>query len=99
VIREILYVLSRRGRLEDGLTLARHVVALFPDLLPVTRQDMLGAFALLRRYPRLSVRDAVHAATVLRNGVSAIISVDSDFDQISEIRRIAPAMISRGDTR
>jgi uncharacterized protein len=93
VIQEILYVLARRGRREDGLILARYVADLFPDLLPITREDVLGACDLLQRYPRLSVRDAIHAATVLRNGLSAIVSVDSDFDQISEIRRIAPGSI------
>jgi uncharacterized protein len=86
-------VLARRGRREDGLMLARHVADLFPDLLPIAREDVLGACDLLRRYPRLSVRDAIHAATVLRNGLSAIVSVDSDFDQISEIRRIAPGLV------
>lgn len=98
VIQEILYVLGRRGRLGDALTLAHHVAALFPDLLPVTRDDMLTAFTLLRRYPRLPVRDAIHAATVVRNGLSAVISVDTDFDQVREVRRVPPALILRGNT-
>ena len=90
VVQEILYVLARRGWREDALELARHVTALFPDLLAVTRDDMMGACDLLRRYPRLSVRDAVHVATMLRNGLATVVSVDSDFDQASEIRRVAP---------
>ena len=90
VIQEILYVLSRRGRREDAVTLARYVASLFPDLLPVTRADTLGACDLIRRYPRLSVRDAIHAATMLRNGLRQLISVDEDFDQIPEIRRVEP---------
>src|SRR5712691_10533232 len=76
VVQEIIYVLSRRGRREDAVTLARHVASLFPDLLPVTREDMLEACDLVRRYPGLPVRDAVHAATMLRNGLKQIISVD-----------------------
>jgi predicted nucleic acid-binding protein len=93
VLQEILYVLARRGRRADGLTLAQHVAALFPDLLPVMRDDLLVACDLLRRYPSLPVRDAVHAATMLRNGLREVISVDQDFDQIEEIRRIAPATV------
>ena len=90
VIQEILYVLVRRGRSDDGVALARHVAALFPDLLPVTGEDMRRACDLVERYPKLSVRDAVHAATMLSNGLKQVISVDEDFDQIREIRRVAP---------
>lgn len=90
VIQEILYVLSRRGRRDDALTLARHLASLFPDLLAVTRDDVLGACGLLRRYSRLSVRDALHVGTMLRNGMKTIVSVDPDFDQVSEIYRIPP---------
>lgn len=90
VIQEILDVLVRRGRGEDGVALARHVAALFPDLLPVTGEDMRRACDLIERYPRLSVRDAVHAATMLGNGLKQVISVDEDFDQVREIRRVAP---------
>jgi predicted nucleic acid-binding protein len=72
------------------VALARHVAALFPDLLPVTGEDMRRACDLIERYPELSVRDAVHAATMLGNGLKQVISVDEDFDQIREIRRVAP---------
>jgi predicted nucleic acid-binding protein len=90
VIQEILYVLTRRGRRGDALKLAGHLTALFPDLFAVTRDDVVGACELLRQYPRLSVRDAVHVGTMLRNGLQTLVSVDSDFDQVSEIRRVGP---------
>ena len=90
VVQEILYVLVRRGRRKEAVTLARHVTELFPDLLPVTREDMLSACALIQRYPRLPARDAVHAATMLRHGLKHVISVDTDFDQVRELRRIEP---------
>ena len=93
VVQEILYVLTRRGRREDALKLADHLTSLFPDLLAVTRDDVVGACELLRQYPRLSVRDAVHVGTMLRNGIKTVVSVDSDFDQVSEIRRVAPGAV------
>ena len=93
VVQEILYVLTRRGRRKEGLTLARNVEALFPDLLPVTRDDIREALHLLEEHPRLSVRDAVHAATMLRNGLQNVASVDADFDQILGIQRIAPGLV------
>jgi uncharacterized protein len=90
VVQEILYVLTRRDRRQDALSLARSLIALIPDLLPVTRADMSDACDLLRKYPRLPVRDAVHASTMLRNGVLTVVSVDPNFDQIREVRRILP---------
>ncbi len=91
VLQEILYVLSRRGRREDGVALARNVAALFPELLSVTREDMDMAFELALRHPHLPVRDAVHAGTMLRSGLKRVISVDEDLDQIPEIERVDPA--------
>jgi predicted nucleic acid-binding protein len=66
---------------------------LFPDLLPVTRDDILEACNLIRRYPRLPVRDAVRAATMTRNGIRRIIRVDTDFDAIAGIRRLDPTSV------
>ena len=93
VIQEILYVLIRRGRRIEALKLANDLTSLFPDLLAVTRDDMLSACGLLQQHPRLSVRDAVHISTMLRNGLRTVVSVDSDLDQVSEIRRIDPGAI------
>ena len=56
----------------------------------VTRDDVVGACALLRQYPGLSVRDAIHVATMLRNGLKTVVRVDPDFDQVSAIRRVSP---------
>lgn len=94
IVQELLYVLTRRGLREQALALARSVTALFPDLLPVTRDDMAAACDLLQSHPRLSVRDAVHAATMLRNGMRTVVSLDADFDELSEIRRVAPASLA-----
>ena len=90
VVQELLYVLTRRGRRDEALKLARYLTVLFPDLLAITPADLEGACALLRRYSRLSVRDAVHVGTMLHNGLRTVVSVDPDFDQVSEIRRVAP---------
>ena len=90
VVQEVMFVLVRRGRLRNGLRLARDVLALFPGLFLVTRQDMLRACGLLERYPRLPVRGAIHVATMLNNGLQTVVSVDADFDQVVEIRRVAP---------
>ena len=46
--------------------------------------------ALLQRYESLQARDIVHVATCLENRIDTIVSTDEGFDQVSEIRRLAP---------
>ena len=88
VVQEILYVLYRRDLAAAGQKLARNALILFPDLLPITRADMLTACDLLERYPGIPTRDAVHAASVLNNGLSAIITADSHFKDLAEVRYV-----------
>ncbi len=90
VVQELLFVLTRRRRRREALKLASDVTSLFPNLLPVTREDVMIALDLLQRYQHLSARDAIHAATMLGNRIATIISVDAGFDQLREIRRVAP---------
>jgi uncharacterized protein len=90
VLQEILHVLSRRGKTDEATRLVGYVAALFPDMLPVGREDVLEACKLIRRDAKISVRDAIHAATMMRNGLKRIVSIDLDFDRIPGIRRIEP---------
>lgn len=91
VVQEILYVLVRRGFREKALVLAGEILQLFPELLPVTRPDMRRTMELLQQHPDVSVRDAVHVATMWNNGIRQIVSADRDFDRIGRIERLDPA--------
>lgn len=88
VIQEILHVLSRRDRRETALQLARHTLDLLGPLLPVNQVDIATACDLMDRHPALPVRDAIHAATMLNNGISAIVTADGHFEGIQGIRHI-----------
>ncbi len=93
VVQELIYVLSRRGRPADALKLATRTIALFPALLPVTRDDMTDACALVEQHPDLPPRDAVHAATMRNNGLHAIVTADPHFDAIPGVRRLGPSQV------
>ena len=93
VVQELLYVLWRRGLAEKGIRLARDVIALFPELLPQTRDDLSDACGLLSRNPGLTPRDAVHVATMRRHGIETILTADVHFDGIPGIRRVDPARV------
>ena len=91
VVQEILYVLIRRGLKEKALVLAGEILHLFPELLPVTRPDMQRTTELLREHPDIQVRDALHVATMLNNGIGRIVSADRDFEKISGVHWLNPA--------
>lgn len=90
VVQEVLYVLTRRGARDKAAGAARAVLALFPSMLAVTPDDLASACELLQRSGAVSVRDAIHAATMLRAGLADVLSADRDFDSIAELRRIDP---------
>lgn len=70
VIQELLYVLARKQRVEDGIRLARSAMALVPELLPIRQVEMVRACDLLGRHGTLSVRAAIHGATILNRGLT-----------------------------
>lgn len=91
VVQEVLHVLSRRQRRTEALVMAEALFAVFPDLLAVGRRDMELAASLLATHAQASVRDAVHVATAVANGLLVIVSVDADLDALPEIERRLPA--------
>jgi PIN domain. len=56
-------------------------------------QDTDRALELLKTFPAITSRDAIHAATMINNGIKQILSTDTHFDLIPEIRRIDPAKV------
>ncbi len=90
VVQEILYVLTRRGLRTQAIALARNILTVFPALLEVGANEMNAACDLLESTPELPPRDAVHAATMLTHEIATIISADTRFDQLTQLKRIAP---------
>lgn len=87
VLQEILYRYAALARLD----LAREVYELFVQIcsvvLPVTLADTDRAKDLLVAGDGPSVRDALHAAVMLNNGVRRIATFDMAFDRIDDIER------------
>jgi predicted nucleic acid-binding protein len=90
VAQEILhrYLAIRRPDIADAL--ARSTLDTFAPVLPITHALMRRVPDLARRYPALSARDAIHVATCIHEGITEIVSTDRGFDQVAEVRRIAP---------
>jgi predicted nucleic acid-binding protein len=90
VVQEVLYVVTRRGLRDQAISLARSILTVFPALLEVGAREMAAACDLMGSTPELAPRDAVHAATMLSHEIAVIVSADTHFDELAEVRRIAP---------
>lgn len=84
---EFFWKLNREKGHNAALSCTKALMEL-PNLrvLAVDENVMLRAVTLLDKY-NLSIRDAIHAAAALENGISEIISEDSDFDSIPDLKR------------
>ena len=58
-------------------------------LLKVDLEIVSQAQTLLEKY-NLKPRDAIHAATAIRNGIDKIMSYDEDFDALPSLVRVSP---------
>jgi uncharacterized protein len=92
VIQEILYRYGALGRHADAVTMATDLLALVPDVYPVTPADVQAAVAFYQQYAPHGVRsrDVIHAAVMLNNGMTEIISADRHFDLMAGIHRTDP---------
>ncbi|PIN93209.1 hypothetical protein COU54_04035 [Candidatus Pacearchaeota archaeon CG10_big_fil_rev_8_21_14_0_10_31_24] len=84
---EILYVLKKKIGREKALEETRAFINI-PNLIfiPVDRAVISKAQNLSENY-NLNPRDAIHAATAIINRCESILSDDSDFDKVKELKR------------
>ncbi len=90
VLQEILYRYFSIKQLPTAETAYSTLIEICDDILPITRHDMDLALDLLKKYPPITSRDAVHAAVMINHDIKKIISADTHFDLIPDIRRIPP---------
>ena len=88
VLQEILY--RYVGQRELGIAHAVYdlFVQLCPVVFPVTLADTDRARDLACDGAGVSVRDAIHAAVMLNNGVGRIATFDAGFDHVEGIERM-----------
>lgn len=90
ILQEVLYRYRSINRWDLGAEmydLAREVV---PVVLPITVEITDAARGLMEIHRQLKSRDAIHAATVMVNGLDSICSYDADFSRIAGVVRIQP---------
>jgi len=91
VFQEILYRYLHIGEREKGF----RVFDLFyrimlGNILPIEDMAIQLARELAEQYPAMSPRDLIHLAVMLHQNIQTIITTDTGFDSVKEIRRIDP---------
>ena len=94
VLQEILYRYFSMGRGTLGEIAYQSMIEFCTDIFPVRVVDTDKALEILKMVNGITSRDAIHAATMMNNGIKEIISTDPHFDLIHEIKRIDPAKLS-----
>lgn len=91
VLQEILHryvAIDRRDAIQPAFDA---LLALVDDVLPVDRDAVESAKAIVLGRNRLSARDAIHAAVMKQHGIVRILSLEAGFDGLPDVERISGA--------
>ncbi len=91
VIQELAYHFRGLHLMSKGLKMAEELLEFVEAVLPVTRKEAARSLELLRAYPFLLPRDAVHIAVMESAGLTRIVTADRHFDRVVGIERVDPA--------
>jgi uncharacterized protein len=89
VLQEILHRYAAIARRDAIAPAFEAILAVVDEVFPIELTDVERARDVLLAAPRLSARDALHAAVMQRHGVEAILTFDVGFDALPGIRRLA----------
>ena len=87
VLQEILHVYSARKERRKGFDTVDDLLVLFPNPIPLGREEIETARDLMRAYSFLGARDAIHAAVVQTHDLEGIVTADKVFDRIKGLKR------------
>ena len=96
VLQEILHRYFSIGKPDIAEIAYSSVIKLCVAILPVTLRETDLALELMKEIPSVTSRDAIHAATMMNNGIKEIISTDNHFDLMRRVRRIDPRKFRLG---
>lgn len=86
-LQEILHVYGARNERRKGFDTLDDLLLIFPNPIPIGREEIEEARDLIRQYHFLVARDAIHAAVVRIHALDGIISADKAFDRIKGLNR------------
>ena len=93
LLQEVLYVYSYRAERAQALQVFDRLLGIFPDPLPIGREEAVKARELLGKYGHLSPRDAVHLAVALTLGLEGVVTADRGMAQVTEVTCFDPRQL------
>jgi len=87
LLQEILHVYDAREERAKGFDAIDDLLVLFPNPIPIAREEIETARDLMHAYSFLGARDAIHAAVVQTHDLEGIITADKVFDRIKGLKR------------
>jgi hypothetical protein len=89
VFQELLYrYLHLRQREKGFLIFDAFYGIMHGRVLSIADTDIQRARTLAEQYPNLSPRDLLHLSVMLDHGITEILTADTDFDTVQEVRRL-----------
>ena len=88
VLQEILHryaAIARRAAIQPAFDA---ILAVVDEVLPIDRDTVERAKAIVLARHQLSARDAIHVAVMERHGIGRILSFDNGFDGLPGIERL-----------
>lgn len=86
-LQEILHLYSLRGERRKGFRTLENLLVLFPNPIPIGREEIEKARDLMLDHAFLGARDAIHAAVVVSHDLEGIITADKAFDGVRGVKR------------
>jgi predicted nucleic acid-binding protein len=90
VVQEFVHVRARRRDRSDAAALGRDYAELLSPLLTPTTQDLYDGLALYERTRGIGAFDAVLVSSAARAGITALVSADTGFAEVSQITHVVP---------
>ena len=87
VLQEILHVYYARRERTKGFDTIDDLLVIFPNPIPIGREEIETARDLMRAHSFLSARDGIHAAVVQTHDLEGIITADKVFDRIKGLKK------------
>lgn len=86
---EVVWILLKETKDRDLAIQETFRILSFSNLTitPIDSSLMMDALHFMQKYPSLKPRDALHLASAIRSRASTIVTDDSDFDSVKEIKR------------
>jgi predicted nucleic acid-binding protein len=87
LLQEILHVYAAHKGRAKGFDTIDDLLVLFPNPIPIGREEIETARDLMHSNSFLGARDAIHAAVVQTQDLEGIVTADKVFDRIKGVKR------------